>query len=213
MKVVIVGGFSSTGASRLKTLAKEVKKSFPMAEVLLPEYFEYYGRIKKYLRKGTIPEYAHVVYQKIVSNDIDNDRPILIGYSLGGIVTRFLVEKINLKAKAVILVGAPNRGVKINFVEDKLVGKLVSLPCIRGIQPESNFLRLLNWNWHPESYYFIGSDRDERVPINSAIPMKEEGKFFILHTSHSGLIPKKAEMVPKSAIPIIIEILKNEIQT
>jgi len=209
--IIIVGGFSSTGSKRLKTLEEEIKKNFPEEKVLVPEYFERYGKLGKYLRTKTIPEYAWNVQRETLF--INNDEPILIGYSMGGIITRFLVEKIGLKAKEVILVGAPNRGVKINFVEDKLVGKLVSLPCIREIQPESNFLRLLNWNWHPEGYYFIGSDRDERVPINSAIPMKEEGKFFILHTSHSGLIPKKAEMVPKSAIPIIIEILKNEIQT
>jgi len=211
MDVVIVGGFSSTGAPRLKTLEREIKKNFPKLKVHLPEYFERYGKIGQYLRKFTIPEYAKIVDESLNFSLVDE--PILIGYSMGGIITRFLVEKLGFEARAVILVGTPNQGVKLGWLEKKLLGKLFTLPCVKDMNPNSDFLYNLNSSPVSERYFFIGSDRDERVPIDSAIPVRKEGKFFILHTDHSGLIPKKLEMIPNSAVPVIIEILHKINQT
>lgn len=206
MRIIVIGGFSSTGGERIASLVEAIRReSFPGIEVLAPNYFEIYGRLGKFLRKKTISEYARNI-------KLEEPIELVIGYSMGGIILRYLVEKMKFPTKAVILVGTPNRGIKLSRWEKHLL-KLVKVPCIRDIEENSEFLKELSIP-DSENYYFIGSDKDEKVDIESAIPIpiRKEGKFYVLHCNHSGLIPKGGK-VENSAIPIIIDILRKEIQT
>ncbi len=210
MKIIIIGGFSSTGGERIASLVEAIEEEIEGAIVMAPDYFEAYGRLGKYFfRKKTIPEYANLLRLNLADSN-----SVLIGYSMGGIILRYLVEKFptQFPTKAVILVGTPNRGIKLSPLEKRLL-KLVKVPCIRDIEENSEFLKELSIP-DSENYYFIGSDKDEKVDIESAIPIpiRKEGKFYVLHCNHSGLIPKGGK-VENSAIPIIIDILRKEIQT
>lgn len=212
MNIVLIEGFSATkGSKRLKVLADEIEERFPMEKVFTVEYFEKYGKIGKFLRKKTIPNYADVVLSQIPKNIFN---PIIIGYSMGGIIARYLVEKIRFQAREVILVGTPNKGIKLSTIE-----RLLPLPqCVKDIEENSNFLSNLNLNLTGnaeklffKNYYFIGSKSDKRVPLESSIPIRIAGKFFILDTTHSNLIPRTKSDISESAVPVILEILQKTI--
>lgn len=211
--IVLVGGFSGLKQKqRLKMLTDEIKKEFPEVKVWIPEYFEKYGRIGKYLRRKTISEYAAVVKEKIGTFE---EPPILIGYSMGGLICRYLVEKMDFPAKLVILVGTPNKGIRLSWFE-KLLLKRIKIPCLEDMREKSNFLQILGIKSMP-NYYWIGSDHDERVSWNSSIPseIRYNTRGYAgmagVSTGHSALIPKEDKNIESSAIPAIIKILKRKI--
>jgi len=217
--IVLIEGFSSIrGKERLRVLAEEIRKQFPGAgiEIFIPHYFERYGRIGRYFRKKTIPEYANIV-GRMIEFGTSSKSVILIGYSMGGLIARYLVEKMEFPAKTVILIGTPNKGIKLSRWE-KLFLKIISVPCIEDMKENSKFLRRLGIKSLP-NYYWLGSDRDERVPLSSSIPSEIRyntrgyAGLGVFSTDHSGLIPKTPKTSKDSAIPAIIKILKKEIKT
>lgn len=216
MRIIVIGGFSSTGGERIASLVEAIRREAFPGEVLAPNYFEIYGKIGKYFRRKTIHKYAKDLLRLNLVDLNENEPIVLIGYSMGGVVLRYLVEKMQFPTqfptKTIVLVGVPNRGIKLSPLERVLL-KIIKVPCIRDIEENSEFLKELSIP-DSENYYFIGSDKDEKVDIESAIPIpiRKEGKFYVLHCNHSGLIPKGGK-VENSAIPIIIDILRKEIQT
>ena len=216
--VVLIEGFSSTrGKKRFQVLVDEIKREFPGIEILIPEYFEGYGRIGQFFRKKTISEYAATVKKRIEKEVREKDKSfVLIGYSMGGLIVRYLVEKMEFPAKTVILIGTPNKGIKLSWWE-KLLLKIINIPCIEDMKENSEFLRTLQIKSLP-NYYWLGSDRDKRVPFNSSIPIeiryntKRYRGLEVLSTDHSGLIPMTPKKSKDSAIPAIIRILKKEIK-
>lgn len=236
--IVLIEGFCSIrGSKRLKVLEGEIKKEFPEATVIVPEYFERYGWASSFWRKTHISDYARRVFSKIVeetgadfmagfmvNSTLDSflgketdGSIILIGYSMGGLVCRSLVERLSFPATAVILVGAPHKGIHYSIFR-KLFLKIVRVPCLLQMERGSDFLRRLNES--PMSrYYWIGGKRDKIVSIGSAIPeellenkLKSYKGIEIVDTDHYSLIPVKNEDLKKSAIPAIIKILQKEIK-
>ena len=142
---------------------------------------------------------------------------ILIGYSMGGLIARTLVERLEIRAQAVVLVGTPNKGIKLSWWE-KLLLRIFKKPCVRGMLPESPGLQHLNKEYIEEykekklvtRYYLIAGKEDKKVPLNSAMGIIDAQGSIILSTDHSGLIPRKPTSKP-NAIGEIIKILKKEI--
>ena len=214
MNIVLIHGFSSLPAKeRLKLLIEKVKKEFPEAKIIIPNYLEKYQKPVIFTAgKKNILEYA-----KICKDIIEKERvpgPIFIaGYSLGGILARTGVEKLGINTQALILIGTPNEGIRLNFWE-KVLLRLIKRQVIEEILPNSKFLRELNENYErlnlQTRYYLLAGENDKRVPLWSALGIEfiKSSGSFIGSTDHSGLIPKK----PKSgtAIDAITQILKKE---
>jgi hypothetical protein len=167
--------------------------------------------------KKSVLEYARICKGIILKQKV-NGPIFIIGYSLGGLITRVLVEMLQIDAQAVILVGTPNKGIKLNCWEKlilwgKLILKILKRPAIEEMLPNSQFLRKLNENYPKlqlkTKYYLIAGQKDKRVPLNSALGI-EGKKIIIPQCDHSGLIPKKPTSKP-NAIGAIINILKEEV--
>lgn len=226
--IVLIEGFSSQrGMERLKILKETIEQEFPNAGVFTIEYFEKYGWLRKFFRKKRIPEYTEVTAKdfKIIEGEskkiamiLGKDFPlIIIGYSMGGLVSRHLIEKMGFRATAAILVGTPNKGIKINLW-DKLLLKIFRTPCVKDMIENNEFLQELN-KYHerqpPIPYYLIGGSEDEIVPLESALSVPWLTTEFssdyttMVETNHLGLIPTDREKINGSAIPIIIKIIEK----
>jgi pimeloyl-ACP methyl ester carboxylesterase len=207
--IVLIGGFSkSRPEQRLRTLKEEVEKAFPEERIIIPDYFEKnsYGVIRQFLnRKRKISEYAAKVASE--SEIPKDEKPILIGYSMGGIIARYLVEKLKIQTKAVILVGTPNRGIKFKLWE-KLLLKLLKVPCLEELMRIEKVLADVK-KVPIQKYYFIGGKKDKRVPTWSSVPLGEDKKWFVVDCGHSALIPKSRKDIKNSAIPIVLKILRE----
>ena len=215
LNVVIVHGFSSQrGEKRLKLLIEKIKKELPGAKIIIPNYLERYSRLGVITAgKKSITEYA-AICKNIILKKKGEGPLFLIGYSLGGLIARVLIERMGISAQAIILVGTPNEGTKLNRWEKTLV-KMLKRPIIEEVLPDSQFLTNLNERYEKlrlqTKYYLLAGTKDKRVPVWSALGgeiIRSDGTF-IGSTDHSGLIPRKPKSEP-NAIDIIIQILKEE---
>lgn len=174
----------------------------------------------QFSRKKTIPKYAEVAYGKIIYHLTDPCRgfkkPILVGYSMGALVVDHMVREMGLPVKALILVGGPNRGIRVSDLplRKRLLLKIKTPPCVVDMEEGSDFLKMLNRNPPSGNRYYIGGTKDEIVPLESSIPPGiAEARKRMVYTNHSGLIPKSDKNkkdISISAIPEIIEIIKKE---
>jgi triacylglycerol esterase/lipase EstA (alpha/beta hydrolase family) len=213
---VLIHGFSyQRGEERLKLLIEEIKKELPEAKIIVPNYLETYSRMKFLLAgKKSVSEYAEIIFEKI-KNKIE--KPIiLVCFSFGGLIGRDLVEKKKVPAKALILVGTPNKGVRFSLKEKLLAIvfiKIFKRPCLEDVRAESKFLQELNESYKrkkPETrYYLIAGKKDKVVPLDSATGIEAQETILIPFVSHSDLIPRKYIGKP-TAIWEIIKILKKE---
>jgi len=209
--IILIGGFSRTEPKkRLKVLKEEIEKLFPNTTAMIAEYFEEnsYGIIRQFIfRRKRIKEYAEKIASEILKDESDY---VIVGYSLGGIIARYMVEKLNFPANAIILIGTPNEGIRIK-VWEKLLLKLFRTPCLKELIDQKFSLDI---KVQGKKYYFIGSIKDKRVPVHSSVPVrnnKEEknSKWFLLNCTHSNLIPKNRKNIEGSAIPIVLKILQK----
>lgn len=166
------------------------------SKLFVPSYLErYHWPIWLFAGRKRIEEYSEIVLRQLKEKIPPNSEIILIGYSLGGLIVRYLYEKNLLPAtgevKKIILVGTPNRGIKLSFWEE-LLAKILRIAFVYQMMPESSFLNELNnIQISRQNYFLIGGSKDKRVPIESAlgIPDVPENQKFVLLLSHSELIP------------------------
>ena len=150
--------------------------------------------IKRLKEAVGIEDYARYAIQKFPINT--NKYPILIGCSMGGLIARHLVEKMNLRVKGLILLATPNKGINLSLVEKVFLKIIGPIPCVEDMRPESSFLKSLGKSPFEESYYFFGGTNDSRVNVNSSLPIKGL-RSILVNTGHTDMIT--AQMITKLA--------------
>jgi hypothetical protein len=216
-------GFSSKrGEERLAWLLVRLSLLFQIlsikSKLLVPLYLEKYRwPIWFFSGRKKIEEYSQTVLEKLKNQIPRNSTITLIGYSMGGLIVRYLVEKGDLSAlgkiERIILVGSPNQGIKLSFLK-KLLSKRVI--CVRQMMPGSSFLNELNnVSISRQNYFLIGGSKDKLVPIESALglPNVPEDQKFILPLSHSELIPPyhiAYHRGKEGAVPKIIQLCQPQ---
>jgi len=151
-----------------------------------------------------IEGYAKRAIQKFPINT--NKYPILIGCSMGGLIARYLIEKMNLKVKGLILLATPNKGINLSFMEKFFVKIIGPIPCVEDMRPESAFLKSLGESPFEKFYYFFGGKNDSRVNVNSSLPIKS-CRSIQINTGHTDMIT--AQMITKLADTIKTLILAS----
>ena len=122
-----------------------------------------------------------------IKNSIDNQKVHFVGYSMGGLVAKMIIDKYKPKNLGrVVLIGTPNHGSEIadffknNFLYKKVFGpagqELVTHKEPRKYSDENGHYELgciastLNGMWriiYPLSYFLIKSRSDGRVSLES----------------------------------------------
>jgi pimeloyl-ACP methyl ester carboxylesterase len=133
----------------------------------------------------TIETYAKLLYEKIQT--IKADEIILIGHSMGGLVSAYCAENYNVPVKKIITIGTPWQG---SPILPKLIGKL----WYKGARfyqmlPGSEWLSNLHNQIKKNKimYYAYGSNLDYVVPYEYSILDSTIYKNFInKHISYHG---------------------------
>jgi len=99
--IIFIHGIASTSETFINQI-KIFKKNYSIISIDLPGY----GKSKK-LKDTSISNYAHAVYEFLLSKNIN--KPILIGHSLGGMIVQEIITKHTNYAKASILVATSSK--------------------------------------------------------------------------------------------------------
>ena len=201
-RVFWIDGLTSPSAKRM---SDEVRKRIEQeieTKILKIEYAEFPDKNMKRLRGALgIEEYAKEAIQRLPNHS--KKYPILIGCSMGGLIARYLIEKMDLKVKGLILLATPNKGINLSLIEKIFLKMIGPIPCVQDMRPESDFLKSLGRSSFEEHYYFFGGTNDSRVKINSSLPLKGSKSILI----DGGHIDVDVETITKLANIIKILIL------
>lgn len=220
--VILVQGWTESGVLK-DSLLKRVLQGIPGVMVIVPEYLEKTakGKFAKFKTHMTIESYAAIVANHYLQAEKDHPSvPILVvGHSLGGVITRFLHSKNFFPAENMILVGTPNMGITYKTVGGKL-GKVVlpvlkllaskslcNVPVLYQLLVGSEFLKELNKDGIPRNAYYISGAQDKVVPYWSSDPLAA-GEFVAC--GHH-LFPNEGKLAEASAIPAIERIVKERL--
>lgn len=220
-KVWVVPGFVPLkgGGDKFERWIEEIQKNLYGVEIKTIDYLQEatYGKKTHHFlalireRNSSIRDYAEKVAAGI---DSENKNMIIIGYSLGGVIVRYLVEKSIIQPpKAVILVGCPNKGIQLLFWE-KLLRMIIEVKFAEELLAPHTILEDITTIMHKGyNYYFIIGLKDRRVPLESSIPeiaeyINKEGwyekRVYAANCGHRGLISEETAR-------IIAEIIKKEL--
>ena len=148
-----------------------------------------------------IEEYAKATIRKLPNNS--NKYPILIGCSMGGLIARYLIEKMDLKVKGLILLATPNKGINLSIIEKVFLKIIGPIPCVEDMRPESDFLKSLGRSSLEKYYYFFGGTKDFRVDVNSSVPFKGP-KSILIEAGHAEMVNVETIMKLANVIKILI---------
>ena len=144
------------------------------------------------------------IAKNFVINQIENldktKKVHIIGYSLGGIIARYVVDNYQIDSLGnIILIGSPNKGSEMaKFLENNLLVHKIFGPALKDLRPNSEFWDKIKDNVHEKNVGVIAGDfsmnplssllvfdgsSDGTVSVESA---KIDGMkdFLILHHSH-----------------------------
>ncbi|MFA5714691.1 MAG: hypothetical protein WC998_03040 [Candidatus Paceibacterota bacterium] len=160
-KVVVLEGFS--GRSIENVAGSLFKMLGEMGLEIIPiEHMPYKGIIPRLIHAKSIEEFAEQAYSKIAKL---NDNDVIIAYSMGVLVLRYVLEKMGIgNNPTVILVGGPNLGCRWKYAF------LFLVPCIREMLPGSEFLKEMGLPSNRD-YWYLVADQDEKVSPESACPV------------------------------------------
>jgi len=172
-KVLVLEGFSGNNIEDVVgNLLKGLKKMG--LEVVPIEHMPQKGIVQRLLNAKTIEEFAIAAYPQFANL---RNCDIVIGYSMGCLVARFVLEVLGIKANpTVILVGGPHRGCNWKYAP------LFLVPCIREMLPKSSFLEKLGLPKNKLYWYIIAED-DKKVSMTSACPV-ENGQCKVMKGGH-----------------------------
>ena len=197
-----IEGFSSPPTKKITDEVIEKIEQVIERKIEKIEYIKFPKKNMKKLKKAIgIKEYAKEIIRVFPNNP--NEYPIIIGCSMGGLVARFLIEKMNLKVKGLILLATPNKGINLSLTEKVFLKIIGPVPCIEDMRPESDFLKSLGKSPLEEDYYFFGGINDARVSVDSSLPTKGP-RSVLINAGHSEMVNIEAIIKLASIIKVLI---------
>lgn len=160
-KVFLVAGFS--GAKSERKTGRLVGELGGMGlEVSSFEHMPQ-GLLYRLLHARSIEEFAYAIYPQFAKL---RDQDVIIGYSMGCLIVRFILEVIGIRARpTVILVGGPHCGCRLWLLPFFLV------PCIREMFPWGSVVKSLGLPKNDKYWYFVAPG-DGKVSMFSACPVQ-----------------------------------------
>jgi hypothetical protein len=201
--LITIEGWSENSTERNYALLKEELEELPV-RVIVPQYLDAKGFLARFRSHKTIEEYASIVEGVILSakQEYPTAKIYVLGYSLGGIIARYLCNKGLFPVERMILAGTPNCGVNFGFFKNsilKVLARICNVPAFFQLLEGSEFIRTLNKNGFPKAHYISG-EIDKTVPRHSSSPLGTG--IIVLGCGHK-LFPRKRELLESSAIPLI----------
>ncbi|KKR28268.1 MAG: hypothetical protein UT61_C0053G0004 [Candidatus Woesebacteria bacterium GW2011_GWA1_39_8] len=148
-------------------------------------------------------ELEKFVAQLISEVEKYDSKPILVGYSLGGLIALLAYHHgIQDKIRGIITVGAPINGIKAVLLLKRKSGLL------KEISPGSKFLETLGTKkYHPNTYHLL-AEFDQFVGNPSLINI--DGKKIILPIrGHNNFL--EAQITAQEVAKLAMEMLKNNL--
>lgn len=172
-KVLILEGFSGRNIEDVAgNLLMGLKKMG--LEVVPIEHMPQKGIVQRLLNAKTIEEFAIAAYPQFAKL---RDCDVVIGYSMGCLVARFVIEVLGIESKpTVILVGGPHKGCSWKYAP------LFLVPCIREMLPKSAFLERIGVPKN-KNYWYVVAEDDKKVSMASACPVSS-GRCKVMKGGH-----------------------------
>jgi len=201
--VVFFPGWSGKKPKQRLALLKKRLEEIPCVDVVIVEYLGISGPFTKLRTKNSIEELASNAEKNLPY--AGGERVIAIGHSLGAIILRLLIKR-GYKFDLCIFAGGPHKGFSPKFLWLYHLAALLGVKPFFELAPDSDFLKLLGEA--PPGIY-IGSQIDEKVPIESAIPKTTKRMIYYLYRCGHNMFPHKKKNESASAIPIVVEIVRK----
>jgi len=201
--VVFFPGWSGKKPKQRLALLKKRLGEIPCVDVVIVEYLGISGPFTKLRTKNSIEELADDAEKNLPY--AGGERVIAIGHSLGAIILRLLIKR-GYKFDLCIFAGGPHKGFSPKFLWLYHLAALLGVKPFFELAPDSDFLKLLGEA--PPGIY-IGSQIDEKVPIESAIPKTTKRMIYYLYRCGHNMFPHKKKNESASAIPIVVEIVRK----
>jgi len=201
--VVFFPGWSGKKPKQRLALLKKRLGEIPCVDVVIVEYLGISGPFTKLRTKNSIEELASNAEKNLPY--AGGERVIAIGHSLGAIILRLLIKR-GYKFDLCIFAGGPHKGFSPKFLWLYHLAALLGVKPFFELAPDSDFLKSLGEA--PPGIY-IGSQIDEKVPIESAIPKTTKRMIYYLYRCGHNMFPHKKKNESASAIPIVVEIVRK----
>ncbi len=199
----IFPGWSGKKPKQRLALLKKRLEEIPCVDVVIVEYLGISGPFTKLRTKNSIEELASNAEKNLPY--AGGERVIAIGHSLGAIILRLLIKR-GYKFDLCIFAGGPHKGFSPKFLRLYHLAALLGVKPFFELAPGSDFLKSLGEA--PPGIY-IGSQIDEKVPIESAIPKTTKRMIYYLYRCGHNMFPHKKKNESASAIPIVVEIVRK----
>ena len=201
--VVFFPGWSGKKPKQRLALLKKRLGEIPCVDVVIVEYLGISGPFTKLRTKNSIEELASNAEKNLPY--AGGERVIAIGHSLGAIILRLFIKR-GYKFDLCIFAGGPHKGFSPKFLWLYHLAALLGVKPFFELAPDSDFLKSLGEA--PPGIY-IGSQIDEKVPIESAIPKTTKRMIYYLYRCGHNMFPHKKKNESASAIPIVVEIVRK----
>lgn len=207
--LIAIEGFSEKAANWNYSLLRKDLENMPI-KVVVPQYLDAKGRFARFRAHKTIEEYAAIVEKTIIVQRQEHPEAkiYVLGHSLGGLIARYLQKRNLFPENQMILVGTPNRGIKLSLVL-KILAKICNVPLAFQIDKKSNFLYILNMRGIPSEAHYIYGELDDVVTRESSDPLN--CGTMIANCGHK-LFPREIEKLENSAIPVVKKILEKDLE-
>jgi pimeloyl-ACP methyl ester carboxylesterase len=200
--VQLFPGWSGNSPKQNFALLRERLEEIPGVNVVIVEYLGINGPFTKLRTRSSIKELAINAENNIPY--LGEEKVIAVGHSLGAIIIRLLIKRGH-KFDECIFAGGPHRGFSAKLLFLYPLALLLRVRPFLEMMPGSDFLKSLGEA--PPGIY-IGSIKDEAVPLMSAIPEEANKKISLCCCGHN-MFPYKKEEESRSAIPVVVEIVRK----
>ena len=201
--VVFFPGWSGKNPQQRFALLRKRLEAIPGVSVVIIDYVDVRGPLTKLRTRSSIEELTSNAERRLPYTA--EERVIAIGHSLGCIIIRSLIKRGH-KFDLCIFAGGPHKGFSPKFLRLYHLAALLGVKPFFELAPGSDFLKSLGEA--PPGIY-IGSQIDEKVPIESAIPKTTKRMIYYLYRCGHNMFPHKKKNESASAIPIVVEIVRK----